>query len=193
MLRTRRLAAVIWSLGVLALAAGAVPAFTADTGTIAATVTVAAPPAPCIQLSTTTLDFGTAPFATNGNRSQVDSSGITFTNCSPTAVSKFAISATDPSGAGGSWSLTDPWSNCDGRLNKFGAIAAEVPERYLDAILVTTDRTLLHHRPPANNEVQTFDPGESDTFGFSIYLPCVGSTGAGQAFSFSIRLMATVA
>ena len=60
-----RLASVALALAALVAAVGAVPAFTADNGTIVGTVTAGAPPAPCIQLSTTTFDYGTLAFRRN--------------------------------------------------------------------------------------------------------------------------------
>src|SRR5438132_10223825 len=116
----------VWILTALmaatALAAAAMPAFTADNGTITGTVTVLAPPAPCIQLSTTSLDFTAVLF----NPPQVSHVGIadpitTLTNCS-TAVSSFGIAGTDASGPAGPWTLTDGWRSCDGRLNRYGLL-----------------------------------------------------------------------
>jgi len=178
--------------GATALAVGAVPAFTADSGTIAGTVTAAAPPAPCIQLSTTSLDFGTAPFGPPQVLRVGISGAITFTNCS-TAVSSFGIAGTDAAGPAGPWTLTDGWRICDGRLNRYGLLWFDVPEGFNGDTLSTTPKTLTHYRAPANTLEQTFNPGEADAFRFSIYMPCAGSNGAGETYSFSIGLTATVA
>jgi hypothetical protein len=188
----RRLAAATTALVALTAAVSAVPAFTADTGSIVGTVTAGAPPAPCIQLSTTTLDYGTLSFAANGSHSMaVAGSGVDVTNCSA-AVSTFAMAGTDASGPGGSWSLTDRWQICDGSLNKYGLLQIELPEAFTGQYLVTTPRGLVHRRPPTNDPFQTFNPGESEALGFSVAMPCVGSNGAGQTFSFTIGLTATV-
>jgi hypothetical protein len=187
----------LWILSALlaatALAAGAMPAFTADNGSITGTVTVPAPPAPCIQLSTTSVDFGTVLF----NPLQVSHVGIsdpitTLTNCS-TAVSSFAIAGTDANGPAGPWTLTDGWRSCDGRLNRYGLLWFDVPEGFNGDTISTSPKTLTHHRGSSTTVVQTFDPGEADAFRFSLTAPCVGSNGAGQTYSFSIGLTATVA
>jgi hypothetical protein len=193
MLSLRKITAVISLLGLVAVAAGAVPAFTADNGSIAGTVTATAPPAPCIQLSTTSLDFGTTRFAVAPQTSSVGISGaITFTNCS-TAVSSFGVAGTDATGPAGPWTLTDGWRVCDGRLNRYGLLWWDSPEGFNGDNLSTTPKTLTHHRGTDTTVVQTFDAGESDAFRFSIYMPCVGSNGAGQTYSFGIGLTATVA
>ena len=177
-------------LSVAALSGGAIPALSADNGTIVGTVTANAP-APCIQLSATSLDFGSVSFAANGSDSRAESSGVAVTNCS-TAVSTVAIAGTDASGPGGAWTLTDEWLNCDGRLNRYGLFTVELPERFSGDYLVSTQRTLHHRRPPANDGVATFDPTESETFAFQVSMPCVGSVGSGATYSFSIGLTATV-
>ena len=139
------------------------------------------------------LDFGTASFAANGSDSRRESAGVDVTNCS-SAVSSFAIAGTDAIGPNGlSWSLTDQWLTCDGQLNRYGLFPLELPERYSGQYLVTTPRTLFHHRPPTNSEFQTFNPGEPETIAFQIAMPCVGSHGVGLTFSFNILLTATVA
>jgi hypothetical protein len=189
MLRTRKLAAAVWLLGVIALAAGAVPAFTADNGSITGTVSV--PDAACIELSSTSLDYGTVPFAASGSASRGFSSAITFTNCS-SAVSRFAMSGTDASGTGGSWSLTDDWLNCDGRLNRYGLFEVET-DGFPGVYLTTAPKTLVHHRAPANTVEDTFGPGEADELAFILDMPCAGSAGAGRTFSFSVAMTATVA
>ena len=59
----KRWLGLIAAVAVAALAASAAPAFTADTGTVAVTVTAQAAATPCITVAPTTLDFGTLPFS----------------------------------------------------------------------------------------------------------------------------------
>jgi hypothetical protein len=172
------------------LAVGAVPALTADNGTIVGTISVSAV-SPCIQISTTGLDFGTASFATQGASSREESDGVDVANCS-TAESGITMTGSDATNGGSTWSLTDEWLNCDGQLNRYGLHQFELPERFSGQSLITTPRTLFHHRPPTNSTVQTFAAGESETIGFQLAMPCVGSNGAGQTLTFSIALTATV-
>jgi hypothetical protein len=172
------------------LAAGAVPALSADNGTIVGTISVPAV-TPCIQISTTSLDFGSASFAAQGADSRAESAGVGVTNCS-TVESGITMTGSDATNAGSTWSLTDDWLNCDGRLNRYGLFQFELPERFSGQYLITTPRTLVHRRPPTNDPVQTFAAGESETLGFQVAMPCVGSNGAGQTFTFNIGLTATV-
>ena len=65
----KRWLGLIAAVTAAALAASAAPAFTADTGTVAVTVTAQAAATPCITVAPTTLDFGTLPFSTAGTRS----------------------------------------------------------------------------------------------------------------------------
>ena len=103
------------------------------------------------------------------------------------------IAGTDATGPGGTWTLTEDWLTCDGRPNRYGLRWAEMPESFSGGRLTTTPITVFHHRPPANTAVQTFTPGESETLAGLMTMPCMGSNGAGQTFSFTIGLTATVA
>jgi hypothetical protein len=187
----------IWILAALlaatALAASAAPAFSGDSGSIVGTVSVPAPPAPCIQLSTTSLDFGTQAFATNGAHVQAGRD-FSVTNCSP-AVSQFTIAGTNATGPGGVWSLTDNWFNCDGTLNRYGLRwdENEAGTFWSGGPLITTPRVLGHVVESLNQWVMTWNPGDAETERVSVEMPCAGSNGAGQQFSFSIGLIATVA
>ena len=174
----------------ITLAVGAAPAFTAGDGTIVGTVSV--PAAACIQLSTTTLNFGTSPFAANGSSTYGVSGDFGVTNCS-TAASTFLISGTNAAGPqGADWALTDNWESCDGSLNKYGLVWAEMPESFSGLSITTTPKTLLHHSPGATVK-STFDASESETLRGVAIMPCTGSDGAGQTRTFSIGLTATVA
>jgi hypothetical protein len=188
-MRKRLLMAAL--LGSAMLVAGAVPAFTADNGTITGTVSVPAPPAPCIELSTSTLDFGTQPFAASGASSQGYSSAMGLTNCS-TALERYFVSATNAAGPSGGWALTQSWGTCDGQLNRYGLASEERPEGRLGPGLRTTPIALFHTRPGVPDLLTWYDPGETDSFAFRIGMPCIGSDGAGESFSFTIALLALV-
>jgi hypothetical protein len=177
-----------------ALAAGSVPAFGDDKGTIAATVRASA--GVCIQLSTTSLNFGSHPFAENGQLSFALSDPPTFTvtNCPTAPESTFSISGTNANGPGGaSWTLTDAWQQCDGTLNRYGIGWAQNDPFNPGGFLTTTPRTVVHRRAPSESPVSTFQPGESAQLLPQVNMPCALSAGAGQAFSFSILLTAMAA
>ncbi len=186
-MRTRFVLVVALLVGT-ALAAGAVPAFTADNGTIVGTVSVEAA-APCIQLSATALDYGVHPFAQTGNFSQ-GRADFTVANCGA-SESNFLITGTDAQAGADTWTLED-WFECDGRLNVYGSRLAELPESFSGIHLTKANQTLWHYRAPANTPAQTFLANESETFASLVTLPCVGSSGAGKTFSFNIGLTATV-
>ena len=179
------------------LAVGSVPAFSADAsdkGTVVATVKVAA--GACIQLSTTSLNYGTHAFAANGQLSFAISDPPTFTvtNCPSAPESTFLISGTNATGPGSmSWTLTDGWQQCDNRLNRYGIAWAQHEPFNPGGSLTTTPTTVVHRRAPSEDPVATFQPGESAQLLNQVNMPCVGSDGPGQTFTFSIELTATVA
>jgi hypothetical protein len=76
---SKRLLATITALATCILAAGAVPAFPADSGTVAVSVTAQAPPAPCLTVTPGTVDFGTLPFSRTPNYS-IGSRDVTVNN-----------------------------------------------------------------------------------------------------------------
>lgn len=195
---SRRVWILIALAAAMALAVGAVPAFTADSGTITGTVHAQAPAAPCIELSTTTLDFGTHPFAANGQLSfGVGDRSFTTTNCA-TADARFLIAGTHARAEGSSqvWTLTDGWEACDGTLNRFGLLwfESETNNPFTSGRLTTTPSVLTHYRPPDYATPQTvFQPGEAEELGAQVNLPCAGSDGVGSALTFGISLITTVA
>lgn len=104
---SKRLLAVIAALAVLGLAAGAVPTFTADTGTVTVSVTAQAPAAPCVQLRYppgTTVNFGTLPFSPVGPTLSTGSGDVApvFRSCS-TANEQITITGSNISQNGVDW------------------------------------------------------------------------------------------
>ena len=184
----RRLGLLTAAVCAGALAVGPVPALTADNGTIVGTISVEAA-APCIQLSTTALDYGVHPFAQQGNYSQ-GRADFTVSNCGG-SESRFLIAGTNAQAGNDAWTLED-WFQCDGRLNVYGSRLAELPESFSGVHLTTAQQPLWHYRAPANSPASTFLGGESETFASLVTLPCVGSVGAGKTFSLNIALTATV-
>lgn len=190
----------VWILTALliatVLAASAAPALSEDSdrGTIVGTVKV--PGAACIRVSSTSLDYGTHPFAANGQLSFAVSDPTTFTvtNCPAAPASIFRISGSHATGPGAmSWTLTDGWSECDGSLNRYGVPWIQRDPYYVGGWLTTTPMTLMHRRSPTADPVATFEPGESAELLAQLNMPCVGSDGAGQTFSFTVGLIAEVA
>ena len=108
-MRTTRLLWTIAALATAGLIAGAVPAFTADTGSVTVTVTAQAAATPCITVGPSTLDFGTLPFSTAGSLSTrfIGASGTspTVTNCG-TAGQNLTMTGSNASSSSGSWTIS---------------------------------------------------------------------------------------
>jgi hypothetical protein len=190
----KRWLATVAALAAAALAATAVPAFTADTGTVAVTVTAQAAATPCITVAPTTLDFGTLAFSTAGvlSRRFIGGSGTspTVTNCG-TADQFMTLATSNASGPSGSWTPTgaaDGTNPCPA-VNSFNITG----HREADAnqgIRLTSSPVLV----PAVGGIGPYiqGPGVSDNFGFTLNMPCQGSNGAGEQKSLTLTFTAAV-
>jgi hypothetical protein len=175
------------------------PAYTADNGFVFATVR--AQGAPCIQLSQTSLDYGTVPFAQPGSASAPPDTNnradSTVTNCG-TDDSLFFVAGSDSYADGASqWALTDNWYTCDGTINKFGVLYDQHfgSSFYTQSYLVTAYRELQHYANPVVGGLDTnrYTPGESVVATFALHMPCVGSARAGLPTFFNVYLLASLA
>src|SRR4051812_26297725 len=100
----KRLLTLTVVLAGIALAATAVPAFTADSGNVTVSITVQAPVAPCLTVTPGSVNFGTLPFSTNaGAGLSSGEANVTVGNCG-TAGQNLLGSTTDATGPSGSWS-----------------------------------------------------------------------------------------
>jgi hypothetical protein len=154
------------------LAANAAPTFTADNGTVEASVTVATP---CLVVTPGQIDFGTLPFSTTQISFGV--APISYTNCSESPERVYGR-GTDASGGGSAtWSLsTVP---CNGTLNNYtqGVTRPGNPATFL----TTTD---LELETVAGNLAGAYNQA-------SITMPCAGSDGTGSYMSFQFIFTAT--
>ena len=185
----RRLIALVGSLIAVGLSATVVPAFTADSGTVAVSVTAQAPPAPCLTVTPGTVDFGTLPFSTIALMS-VGPSNITVSNCG-TAGQNLLAATTDATGPSGSWTPIAfsgvPPEPCQTlNLNGF----------YLELLKVGGDPPLYMTGTPApvraQNGTPDVFPAGDQVFRLSIFMPCVGSNGAGERKSLTATFTAVV-
>ena len=191
----RRLLFTVATLAAAGLAAGAVPAFTADTGSVNVTITAQPTAAPCITVAPTSLDFGTLAFSTAGalSRRFIGGSGFspTVTNCG-TAGQAMTITGSNASGTSGSWTIsgaadgTNPCPTID-RFNLTGHREADANQE----IRLTTSPVLVRDVGGAQAYVQ--GPGLSDNFGFTLNMPCQGSNGAGEQKSLTLTFTSTIA
>jgi hypothetical protein len=190
----RRLLLTIVVLATAALATSALPAFTADTGSV--TVTIAAQPAatPCITVAPPTMDFQTMAFSTAATLSTrfIGGSGTspTVTNCG-TSDQSLTITGSDASGTSGSWTVTgaargtNPCPTLD-RFNLTGHREADANQN----ILLTTSPVLVRGVGGVGPYLQ--GPGASDNFGFTLDMPCQGSNGAGEQKTLNVTFTAAV-
>lgn len=179
------------ALAVVAMAATAVPAYTADTGTVAVSVTAQAPPAPCLTVTPGSVDFGTLPFSADNNAnsglSQGHSGDISFSNCG-TANQNLLGSATPATGASGSWTpLADDGTNvhpCPAPDQFYLALFLPHPSLYLSG---TPAVVLAYGGAPA-----VYPAGSTTLSRLDIIMPCQGSNGAGEAKTLTATFTAVV-
>jgi hypothetical protein len=156
----------------------AVPALGDNVGTVNAQVTVAAP---CLTLSTTTLDFGTIRLVTNPTTdvTGLTSSNYTITNCGAASEKLYAkgTDATSTS-SNASWSLANNYSVCNLGPNYYGLGVGEDS----GVVGLTKQSQALPTALPG---------GGTKTYNNSISSPCVGSGGAGETMT--MQIMYTVA
>jgi type 1 fimbria pilin len=148
------------------LAVGAAPAFGDDEGTVSAQVTVAAP---CIQITPTQVDFGSLGFSSSSANPVSASRPLSATNCGATADllvhGSNAVSAT-----GATWALQPDGQVCptpNNYVQRVGSGAVSIP-------LDTQDRNL-----------RQLAGGETADVNALVLMPCVGSSGSGEAMTFS--------
>jgi hypothetical protein len=184
-----RLFTVVGALAASALAAGAVPALSADRGTIAISITAQAPPAPCLTVTPGSVDFGTLPFSTIA----LDSFGrtnITVDNCG-SAGQNLLAATTDATGPSGSWTpiafsgAPDPCQT----LNRNGFyLELFTPDPFRSLFMTGTPAPV---RQATSGMPEVFPAGEQ-VFRLSILMPCVGSNGAGETKTLTATFTAVV-
>jgi hypothetical protein len=172
-------------LGAAALAAASGPAFSSDNGSVVATVNVAPPPAPCITLSTTAVDFGTLSFADPAAASTplvTASPAVHVTSCS-TADEKLMLAASDATTtSGGTWHDAAAY---------YPNTCSAGPNAYEPQWSSPTRGGLLYNTPtqitPTLLAAQGFDVR------FLMRMPCRGSAGAGETATMTFTTLAVLA
>ena len=183
-----RLVLAIAGLTTIALAAGATPALTDDgTGTVVATVTAQVPPAPCLQLNVTSVDFGTQPFSdpAAGTTPIVKATpAVHLTSCSTASEDVYFTASDATTLAGDVWqNSASESSTCTIGLNAY------------KAYWFGGGGGGRAYEPNPDGPLPTLMPspaglGTDVTFG--LVMPCIGSVGAGEAFSITYSLTAVV-
>jgi len=164
------------ALGLVGLALSALPAFSADSGTVDASVEVAAA---CIQLSDTSVSFGTLPLGADNVQGNPK---ITVTNCSPSSEQLLAR-GTDAQGTNNAlWTLNDSGDECTGQP-QLG------PNEY--SLIVQPFSVAAVRLSTANKTVQSLAGSEANLHTMFIDMACPGSSGAGQTMNMQIVYTAT--
>lgn len=175
----RRTLALAGGLAIAAayFALSALPALSADTGTVNAQVTVATA---CITLDKTLLDFGSLSFSqpNQGGTSQP----LTVTNCG-SAAKLFGRGTDAKNGAGTiTWTLVDG-DPCTVGINHYASsLGGSTPS--WGVLLSTADKQLLGN--------SLLGSGSAATMGNGLLMPCTGSSGSGQIMSWQIVFTATL-
>jgi hypothetical protein len=180
------------ALAAVAMAATAVPALSADSGTVAVSVTAQAPAAPCLTVSPGTVDFGTLPFSGSNTDITRGEADITFNFCG-TANSQILLGSTTPAtGPSGSWTPQN-----DGGGVQPSVQPCPGPNQFYLAIFDsgTTGPALYMTGTPApvlgagGNPLQLTG---SIVTKLAIRMPCKGSNGAGETKSLTATFTAVV-
>lgn len=200
-MRTRLLVGIV-ATAALALAVGAVPAFTADSGTVTVTVTAEPPPAPCLLVTPAGVDFGTIPFSKPGVRNEGYSIDRVRTESCSTGNQNVSAVGTDATGPSGSWELgfweTDApvFANpCEASRKNlyFLGTNGSTGDPSLVRDSITKSPRLLSDYDANNNPVPgVWQPGGVANIQLNLIMPCQGSIGAGQPMSLSITFTAIV-
>lgn len=178
MTRTIRIATLL-AIATCCFVASAVPVFSADSGTVAASVTAATP---CITVTPASVTFGTAGFSNSSTATVVDSSGtMSFTNCG-SAKQRIYGRGTNATGSGATWTLMTAGSPANP--------CTVGPNSYQQATFRGSTEVIL---TDTNTNLIDLDGGANFTVDGRIRMPCAGSSGAGTSMSFSFVYTATFA
>jgi hypothetical protein len=176
-------------LAATAFAGGATPALGAGGGSLVATVSVPAPPAPCIQLSDQAHDYGVMPFSTP---TAISSRGFSLllTNCG-TAGQNVLASATDASGPSGSWTLF-VWPTFVGNpcptTNNFSLLWNLGDPNSQNMSVGGTPRLATD----TSGAPSVVPAGHVSPSNLGLFMPCQGSNGAGETKTFTATFTAVI-
>ena len=186
----KRWLGTIAALTVAVLAASAVPAFTADTGTIAVSIKAQAPAAPCLAVTPNSVDFGTHPFSTSNAAISQGDTDITIDFCGTAPGQNLIVSTTPATGPSGSWTPLSYYPEltihpCPDANKFYLSLFLPFPAHYLTE---TPSAVLASIGGPP----KVFPVG-AITSRLSFLMPCQGSNGAGETKTLTATLTAVVA
>jgi hypothetical protein len=176
------------ALAAIATIAAAAPAFSADSGTVAVSIT--AQSGACLTVTPGSVNFGTLPYSTdNGAGLKQGNADITVNFCGNASGQNLFGSTTTATSSGGSWT---PLAY-DGTIHPCPA-----PNQYYLSVFGFTSFALYMAETPApvlhslGGSPEVFPPGDK-AFRLSLIMPCQGSNGAGETKTLTATFTAAVA
>lgn len=151
-----------------------------ESGVVNAEVTIPSSAA-CLELSTSTIDFGTLPLGSTDERGNPD---VNVTNCSG-ATATFFARGTDATGSGAAWTLADSGATCADTLG--------VDSYHLSLQEGVSGSTALWRLGTTNKVLLDVPAGFFAPFWPMIDTACPGSSGGGTTMSMQIIFVATAA
>jgi hypothetical protein len=190
--RSRRRFGVLIVTAAFLFSATSTPAFSADNGSVSASVTPAAGAA-CITLDKTSINFGSLPLSQSGavsTNSPGPNANVLVSNCGDADSKLFgrATNATNQAQATVTWTLDNSTSEpCAIGANKFQLRVSDATGSTggYSKMLSQTDQLL----GPAN---YLLGPGRSTSIAHEVRMPCTGSGGVSQAMSWQYIYTATL-
>ena len=173
---------ILVTLAILVSLVSPATAAAADNGTVSAQVTVPAV-APCITVGDP-IDYGTVQFSTPGDVNKTAFGASTYTSCSPDAQ-KIYVRGTPATSASSDarWTLAQgSFFLCDTGPNVYGVLASDSPDGSRSSVALHDSDQLMN---------PTAAPGTAYPLRTTLFMPCSGSTGAGETMTFSIILTAS--
>jgi hypothetical protein len=181
---------VALALAAVAAAATAVPAFTADSGTVTVSITAQAPPAPCLTVTPGSVSFGTLAFSTPVNAGHGVVSGdanVTINSCG-TAGENLLGSATNAVSASGTWIVTNSGIG--------GSPCPNLDRFFLHIFMFAFPDLALNGTPTpvsaSDGTPAVLTAGTSYPSRLTIEMPCQGSNGAGETKTLTVTFTAVV-
>lgn len=148
-----------------------------DTGIVDVEITIPSS-ATCIELSTTSVSFGTVPFGSEGASATPN---IGVTNCSAASASIYARGTDADDGADAHWALVDSTATCADTLGLDAFRLGLVSHQSAEETGLSTTNKLLETQPA----------GATPVFHLTTVTPCPGSTGSGSTMSMQVIFVAT--
>jgi hypothetical protein len=154
-----------------------------SSGAVTGTVAVPAAPTPCITIDNTSVDFGSLGLSPNSTQTVAGDANpaTTVTNCSGSTIQQLYAHGSDAVGSGtGLWSLVASGAPCSAGPDKYRYSLRPVGAATSSATYMTNTDAFLS---------SAFS--SSLAFTHRIYMPCTGSSGAGETMTTNVTFTVT--